>query len=745
MSDPSARVADVVRESTASIWRTPTFRALAQSLGSVLGAPTAKALASLRLHTVGELMSFQPRRYFLGAQTTNLSEVIPGIDVAVVARVARQEIRTNRDGRTKRLEATLTDGNGTLQVTFFARKSYLVEYWAKQLSMSDRGIFIGKVGEFNGQLQMTHPNFVMLDETGVIVGHADEKKASMATHVSRSGLVGIYPATAKIPTWSVGEYANFVLDGLEHLPDPMPADLRADLDLPELLAAYRGIHRPDDLTQPPKAMDRLKFDEALALQVTMARRRAEAANHLANPMPRISDGLLAAFDACLPYELTAGQISVGEEIFADMAMTTPMQRLLQGEVGSGKTVVALRAMLAAVDAGHQAVLLAPTEVLAAQHAQSIRAMLGELGGGQVLGAPEIATEVVLLTGSMTAAQRRERLLAVASGQAGIIVGTHAVLGAGVQFASLGLVVVDEQHRFGVEQRAALSDRGEKAPHQLVLTATPIPRSIAMTVFGDLQVSVLDQLPAGRQEVQTTVVDTLTHPAWLDRAWARVREEVTAGRQAFVVAPRIDSDDDDATSVLALHEELSAGPLSGLKVGLLHGRLPADEKDAVMTAFSGGELDVLVATTVIEVGVDVPNATMMVIMDADRFGISQLHQLRGRIGRGEHPGVCLLVTGVEPDTVAAQRLAAVAATRDGFALAELDLAQRREGDVLGSVQAGGRSTLRLLRVVDDAETIAIAKEVAEKIITDTDPAIQGWCDDMVTWTLQQADAEWLERN
>lgn len=735
----------MVRESTVSIWRTPTYRALAQSLGSVLGAPTAKALASLRLYTVGDLMSFQPRRYFLGAQTTNLAEVTPGVDVAVIARIARQEIRTNRDGRSKRLEATLTDGHGTLHVTFFARKAHLVEYWARQLSKGDRGIFVGKVGQFNGQLQMTHPNFVMLDEHGAIVGHADEKKASMATHVSRSGLVGIYPATAKIPTWSVGEYANFVLDGLEHLPDPMPARLRADLGLPDLLTAYRGIHRPDDLDQPAVAMDRLKFDEALAVQVTMARRRIRASHRQAHPMPRSRDGLLAAFDARLPFQLTRRQREVTEQIFADLAGTAPMQRLLQGEVGSGKTIVALRAMLAAVDARHQAVLLAPTEVLAAQHAASIRGMLGDLGAGMVLGAPDQATEVVLLTGSLTAAQRRERLAKIASGQAGIIIGTHAVLGAGVQFASLGLVVVDEQHRFGVEQRADLLDRGDRAPHQLVLTATPIPRSVAMTVFGDLQVSVLDQLPSGRQEVQTTVVDTGSHPTWLDRAWARVREEVAAGHQAFVVAPRIEADDQAMTSVIALHEQLSTGALAELRVGLLHGRLSGDEKDAVMARFSGGELDVLVATTVIEVGVDVPNATMMIIMDADRFGVSQLHQLRGRIGRGQYPGVCLLVTTVEPDSAAAHRLAAVAATRDGFALAELDLIQRREGDVLGSVQAGGRSTLRLLRVVDDAETIALARQVAEQVVTDEDPAVRDWCEDMVTWTLQLADAEWMERN
>lgn len=729
-----------------SPWRTPAFQALAQPLGMVLGAQTAKALGSLRLHTVGDLMTFQPRRYFLGTQTTNLAEVVPGEDVAVVARVARQEIRTNRDGHSKRLEVLLTDGNGRLNVTFFARRAHLADYWARQLSMGVKGIFVGKVGEFNGQLQMTHPNFVMLDGDGNIVGAADEKKASMVTHVNRSGLVGIYPATSRIPTWSVGEYANFVLDGLAGLPDPMPEALRLELELPELSTAYQQIHRPVDARDPDLGMERLKLDEVLALQVTMARRRREAITRVAPVLASRADGLLAAFDTRLPYQLTDSQQRVGAEINADLRCETPMQRLLQGEVGSGKTIVALRAMLTAVDSGHQAVLLAPTEVLATQHHSSIIEMLGDLGQGRVLGAPESATEVVLLTGSMTATQRRERLAKVASGEAGIIVGTHAVLGSTVHFASLGLVVVDEQHRFGVEQRAILTDRHTLAPHQLVLTATPIPRSIAMTVFGDLEVSILDQLPAGRQEVQTSVVHTGTHPGWLERAWQRIREEVAAGHQVFIVAPRIDADDDGAglASVVELHTRLSQGPLRGLRTGLLHGRLPVEEKDATMAAFVAGYLDVLVSTTVIEVGVDVPNATMMVIMDADRFGISQLHQLRGRIGRGQYPGVCLLVTAVEPGSVAAGRLSAVAATRDGFALAELDLAQRREGDVLGSSQAGGRSTLRLLRVTDDANLIAMARQIAERIVDDTDPDVRAWCDDMVTRTLRMADAEWMER-
>ena len=424
-----------------------------------------------------------------------------------------------------------------------------------------------------------------------------------------------------------------------------------------------------------------------------------------------------------------------------------MQRLLQGEVGSGKTLVALRAMLAVVDAGGQAVLLAPTEVLAQQHHQTIVGLMGELGmGGGVLGAPEHATDVVCLTGSMPAAVKKSALFKIASGEAGIIVGTHALLADHLQFVDLGLVVVDEQHRFGVEQRAVLTDRAHARPHVLVLTATPIPRSVAMTVFGDLEVSTLAELPQGRADVTTTVVDARRRPAWVDRAWERVREEVAQGRQVFVVAPRIGTTakEGEGLGVLQLAEQLRSGPLAGVRLGVLHGQLPAEEKEAVMGSFASGDLDVLVATTIVEVGVDVPNASMMVVWDADRFGISQLHQLRGRIGRGGLPGVCLLVSAAEPEAESWQRLAAVASTRDGFVLAELDLAQRREGDVLGASQSGGRSTLRLLRVLEHADIIDSARTIAVDAV-ERDPGAEtpGFAD-AVTQTNLVADGDWIER-
>jgi ATP-dependent DNA helicase RecG len=447
---------------------------------------------------------------------------------------------------------------------------------------------------------------------------------------------------------------------------------------------------------------------------------------------------------------------VGEEIAGELAREHPMHRLLQGEVGSGKTVVAIRAMLQVIDAGGQAALLAPTEVLAQQHHRSVCELLGPLGQAGTLGAADTATRVALLTGSQGAAARREALLDAASGTAGIVIGTHALLTEHVQFADLGLVVIDEQHRFGVEQRDALREKARDGrPHVLVMTATPIPRTVAMTVYGDLDTSTLRELPAGRSPIATHVVPALEKPHYLDRTWARIREEAAQGRQAYVVCPRIGGDDASASgsqtndsqpgqpdadtaaggpdddgaarrpplAVLDLAPSLAAGPLSGLRLAMLHGRLPSEQKDASMTGFASGSTDILVSTTVVEVGVDVPNATVMVILDADRFGVSQLHQLRGRVGRGSHPGLCLLVTEAPAASKARERLDAVAATLDGFRLAELDLEQRREGDVLGAAQAGRKKSLKLLSVLTDAELIGEARAEATALVA-ADPGLAG---------------------
>jgi ATP-dependent DNA helicase RecG len=728
-------------------WRTRMYSELHAPLATVLGDRTAKEFAALHIQTVGDLLRHVPRHYLSGTELTDLATLVPGELVAVTARVAhidRHEPRPRHGGRPGpgRLEVALTDGKGRIVATFFGRP-HLLDWWSRQLSAGVAGLFVGKVGSFRDQLQMSHPVFVMMDERGHIVASSEEKERVAA--LSSGGLVGMYPATAKLPTWKVAECARLALATLSGAEDPWPDWLRERADVLELSAAFAAVHHPASLPEAARGAQRLVFDEAMATQLTMAYRRADSAAAPARPRPRRADGLLAAFDARLPFTLTSGQVEVAEAIFADLERARPMQRLLQGEVGSGKTVVALRAMLAVVDAGGQAALLAPTEVLATQHYQTIVGLLGELGQGRILGSPDNATDVVLLTGSTASSARRSALLKAASGEAGIVIGTHALLGEHVQFADLGLVVIDEQHRFGVEQRAVLSGKASVQPHVLVLTATPIPRSVAMTIFGDLETSTLAELPAGRPDVSTVVVDAGLRPAWVDRAWQRVREEVASGRQVFIVAPRIGGTrTTEGKGVVELAAELRDGALAGLAVGVLHGQLATDVKEQVMADFASGRTDVLVATTVIEVGVDVPNATMMVVWDADRFGISQLHQLRGRIGRGTEPGVCLLVTTAPAGEPARARLEAVAATRDGFELAELDLEQRREGDVLGATQAGSRSSLRLLRVTEHAEVISQARELAAECVA-RDPGLTtpGFAD-AVRATELLASADWLER-
>jgi ATP-dependent DNA helicase RecG len=581
------------------------------------------------------------------------------------------------------------------------------------------------VGRYQGQLQFTHPDMHLLDGD-------DDTEDDWAR-----ALVPIYPASKDISSWVIQKSVKLLLDGsggfADLVEDPLPEEIRTRHGLPWLAAAFLDIHRPTTVEDVERARHRLKWDEALILQLTLAARRRAAALEPGIARPRRPGGLLDAVDGALPFELTEGQREVGEQLAAELDRDQPMHRLLQGEVGSGKTVVALRAMAQVVDAGGQAALLAPTEVLAAQHARGIRQLLGPLGRAGELDGDPAGTRIILLTGSLKAAARREARADVAEGRAGIVIGTHALLQEGVDFADLGLVVVDEQHRFGVEQRDALRAKGNRPPHVLVMTATPIPRTVAMTVYGDLETSTLRQLPSGRGGVSSSVVPRNEKPAWMDRAWQRVREEVAAGRQAYVVCPRIgeetgpDDEPEDAdgapavedrrplVAVLDVVEILRNGPLAGLRLEVLHGRLSPEEKDDRMRAFSTGEIDVLVATTVVEVGVDVPNATVMVVMDADRFGVSQLHQLRGRVARGKHAGLCLLVTDVRLASPTGDRLAAVAATSDGFELARLDLETRREGDVLGAAQSGTRSGIRLLSLLEDEELIATARAEATALL------------------------------
>ncbi|MFF9194744.1 ATP-dependent DNA helicase RecG [Streptomyces sp. NPDC014779] len=709
--------------------------ALDEPLKKLLGAATAKVMAEhLDLHTVGDLLHHYPRRYAERGELTTLADLPLDEHVTVVAQVADARVHTfNRGGRGKgqRLEVTITDGSGRMQLVFFGRT---VHFHQKELLPGRRAMFAGKVGMFNRRLQLAHPEYKLLDA----------ESGTETVKAFASELLPIYPACKQLESWTIEQSVGIALDSLaatgwEGLVDPLPPALREGRGLAELPDALLKIHRPRTKADIADARDRLKWDEAFVLQVALARRRHADTQLAAVPRRPAPDGLLTAFDAKLPFTLTEGQQKVSKEIFDDLATEHPMHRLLQGEVGSGKTLVALRAMLAVVDAGGQAAMLAPTEVLAQQHHRSVTEMMGELAEGGMLGGAEHATKVVLLTGSMGAAARRQALLDLVTGEAGIVIGTHALIEDKVQFHDLGLVVVDEQHRFGVEQRDALRGKGKQPPHLLVMTATPIPRTVAMTVFGDLETSVLDQLPAGRSPIASHVVPAADKPHFLARAWERVREEVEAGHQGYVVCPRIGDEEDRKQSgkrkaspedeaekrpplaVLEVAEQLRAGPLAGLSVEVLHGRMHPDDKDEVMRRFAAGEVDVLVATTVIEVGVNVPNATAMVIMDADRFGVSQLHQLRGRVGRGSAAGLCLLVTEMPEASPARGRLAAVASTLDGFELSRIDLEQRREGDVLGQAQSGVRSSLRVLAVIEDEEVIAAAREEATALVL-ADPGL-----------------------
>jgi ATP-dependent DNA helicase RecG len=692
---------------------------IADALDGVLDAKSAALLAGqLDVHTVGDLLRHYPRRYADQGQLTPIAGLAAGEDVTVVAEVRTCTSRRMQQKNGTIQQAVIFDGTRELNLTFFNQK-----YLPDTLTPGRKALFSGRVTTYGKKriLQLTHPRYQLLD------GDADK-----LAEFTRP-LIPVYPATKDLPSWTIQLCVRQVFDVLDDPADPLPPELRARQRLLTLGAALRAVHRSDDRAEIAAAHRRLKWDEAMAVQLTLARRRQEAARRPAPACSRRDDGLAAAFDAVLPFTLTAGQQEVGALLATELAGEHPMNRLLQGEVGSGKTVVALRAMLQVVDAGRQAALLAPTEVLAVQHARSLRDMLGEHGRAGELGSADQATRIALLTGSMPARVRKQALLDVASGAAGIVVGTHALIQDRVSFADLGLVVVDEQHRFGVEQRDALRARAADgaSPHVLVMTATPIPRTVAMTVYGDLEVSALRELPRGRSPISTTVVPVGEKPGWLDRVWQRITEEVAAGRQAYVVCPRIgdadaageDTPEGDAgedggrppLAVLDLAPQLDDGPLAGLRMAVLHGRLPADDKDAVMRSFAAGGIDVLVATTVIEVGVDVPNATVMVIMDAQRFGVSQLHQLRGRVGRGSHPGLCLLVTDSPEGTTGRERLAAVAATTDGFELAQLDLELRREGDVLGAVQSGRRSGLKLLSLLRDADLIGQAREAAQRLV------------------------------
>lgn len=722
---------------------------LRDRLDFVIGSDAAAKLDdAFGIRTVGELLRHYPRSYVEGAGVRRAADSRPveGDHITVVDTIGSAVLKDMQRRKGKFLVVTVGTGRNRVSATFFNPKGLR---W--RLTPGTRVMLSGEVKLYRGAIQLTHPDFLVLKEADGTAqnGHfgssslrniadASQKVSGQLNHADfERSCYPIYPATAKLQSWDIFACVRQVLAVLDPVPDPLPAVVRTERGLLGEDEALRAIHLAENAAERDRARDRLAVDEAFGLQWALAMRRNSELSQSGPPAaPRI-DGLAAELLGRLPFELTAGQRDVLDVLAAELAAPRPMNRLLQGEVGSGKTIVALLAMLQMVDAGYQCALLAPTEVLAAQHVRSIRDMLGPLAMGGQLGGADNATAVTLLTGSMSAGAKKQVRAEINSGAAGIVVGTHALLQDAVEFHELGMVVVDEQHRFGVEQRDQLRAKARDGitPHLLVMTATPIPRTVALTVYGDLETSTLRELPRGRQPIRSSVIFEKDKPAWLDRAWQRIREEVAAGRQAYVVVPRIDESDEGSTpgatdeggrtsaTAVGLFDRLRAGPLSGLRLGLMHGRLTADEKDAVMAAFRSGAVDVLVCTTVIEVGVDVPNATVMLIADADWFGISQLHQLRGRIGRGQHASLCLLVTSSAPGSKAGKRLEAVAGTLDGFALADLDLRERGEGDVLGRNQSGWRGGLKLLSLADHGEVIEAARQFCAQA-WDTDPSDPG---------------------
>jgi ATP-dependent DNA helicase RecG len=707
---------------------------LSDRLDYVVGAKAANPLDEVfGIRTVDDLLRHYPRSYVEGTSVRGAADERPAAGEHVtlvdeITSVVERPIRSRP--KDKILLVTLGSGRGKVTATFFNPR-----YLKKGLTKGTRVMLSGEVGFFRGAMQLTHPAFLILDSPdGKNHGSSSLKNIADASRAVSGEVLQeaferrfypIYPASTKLQSWDIFNCVRQVLEVLDPVADPLPKALCAKHDLVSEDDALRAIHLAENDADRRRARERLTFDEAVGLQWALVSRRHGELAQSGPAASMRSDGLKQELLQCLPFELTAGQHEVLEVLSAELGSTRPMNRLLQGEVGSGKTIVAVLAMLQMIDAGYQCALLAPTEVLAGQHLQSINDVLGPLAMAGQLGGADNATRVALLTGSMSAAQKKQVRGEITSGQVGIVVGTHALLQDAVEFRQLGMVVVDEQHRFGVEQRDQLRAKAPAGitPHLLVMTATPIPRTVALTVYGDLETSTLRELPRGRQPIATAAVFVKDKPAWLDRAWRRIIEEVADGRQAYVVAPRIDETDnsgktDKGGRSSATAEELFArlrrDQLAGLRLGLMHGRLPAEQKDAVMTAFRAGDIDVLVCTTVIEVGVDVPNATVMLVMDADWFGISQLHQLRGRIGRGAHASLCLLASWVAPDSGAGRRLKAVAGTLDGFALADLDLRERREGDVLGRSQSGRAITLQLLSLIDHQQVIEAARDFCEQM-------------------------------
>ena len=697
-------------------------RYLHRSLKDLVGGKTAKALEkSLDITTIGDLLHHYPRRYAERGQLTAFDKVEVGQPVTIMATIASVTARRMQSKKGSVLAVSVTDGSEFMELTFFNQK-----WRERDLRVGRSGLFAGTVSEYRGLRTLTHPQYQLFAEGNDLDSHAIDEFAG--------SIIPVYPSTQAITSWQIAAAVDLVLASLEQLEDPIPESIRTSKGLMDYSQAIRAIHQPESQSDIEASQLRLKYQESFVLQVLLEQRRRDRLTQSAVARSTTSHDLRDHFDQSLPFDLTRGQLEVGAEIERDLNRSEPMMRLLQGDVGSGKTLVALRAMLDVIEAGGQAALLAPTEVLAYQHWESLSRLVQGMEA-------ERNIEVVLLTGSQAVATRKRVLLDIASGQADIIVGTHALIQDNVDFFDLGFVVIDEQHRFGVEQRAVLLNkgRGGTRPHVLIMTATPIPRTTALTTFGDLDISTLKESPSMRAPVETFLVDPRQNPRHEMRVWERMQEEVAAGNRVFIVCASISKTEQEPESegdgsladfdgVSSVEETLSEliQKFPAINFASLHGKMHPDDKRLIMERFRSDSIDavqVLISTTVIEVGVDVPSATMMIIRNAERFGISQLHQLRGRIGRGDKPGVCILLQSASSSDVSIQRLNAVCGTRDGFELAQMDLQIRGEGDVLGSDQSGLASSLRLLRVVEDFAVIEEARlDVQQLGETETWPLI-----------------------
>ena len=689
-----------------------------------VGEKKDKALASAEIRTVLDLLTHYPRRHLDRTREASIGDLQPGEEATVFGEVRSSKTRQLK-GRRTLTEVVIGDGGNQLRLTFFNQR-----WREKQLTPGMELLVHGKCELYRGQRQMTGP---VVDLVGNQTGR----------------IIPVYPQSEKSGLLT-RDLALFVEESISRcrprgLDDPVPESVLDRYDFVDRSAAVFGIHQPESMTEVSEARRRLVFDELLRVQLELVRRKRRIERETAGIAHQLAGELTDRFIERLPFPLTGAQQRAIREIGADLELARPMHRLLQGDVGSGKTLVAVHALLTAVQGGYQGALMAPTEVLAEQHHAGVTAMLGDLS------VPDPTTlmgdrplRVELLTNRVAAGDRRKILADLVTGKVDIVIGTHALIQDKVEYSSLGVVVIDEQHRFGVEQRAALRDKGDAvtAPDVLVMTATPIPRTAAMTVYGDLDVSVLDELPPGRTPI---VTEWARDEAAEDAVWDVVRAEVAEGRQAYVVCPLIDESEAlDVRSAEDTYAALQAVELSELRLGLLHGRVTPAEKEATMHAFREGRLDVLVATTVIEVGVDVPNSTVMVILDADRFGIAQLHQLRGRVGRGAHASRCFLVG--DPTTSDGEaRLEALVASTDGFELAEVDLELRGEGTIMGERQKG-RNDLKLASLRRDKEWVAAAREVAIAIIDSDEELDQhpGLADEL-DLLLGEDDAEFLMKD